>query len=305
MQVNLATDFVPADTPLGTGGQAAVFAARAVGVGLATRLGCPPTVAVKLLKATRMTAHQVALLQNEIALMWLLRDQANIVRLYGYSDAPPGILMELFEGDLAGLLQSDARLGVGQLADLAQQWATGLEAMHAQGVAHCDLKTANVFVSRRPGGGWRAAIGDLGTSRSLRSDRASALVHAAPELNVLSARYAAPEVVRAFHRRRPLDAALYFPADIYAAAVMLWECLARAVPWQGCSFEQIAEHLAAGRRPELHLALAPVARASEALAQQLADILPRLWADDALARPPAATLRHSVASLAVMLPGEP
>ncbi|KCV67290.1 TKL protein kinase [Fonticula alba] len=303
IQVCLASDFAPLDAPLGAGGQASVFAARAVGAGISARLGCPDTVAIKQLKASTLTASRAALFQNEVALMWLLRQQPNIVHIYGYSDRPPAIVMERFDADLAGLLHSEVELSLHARLDLATQWATGLEAMHAAGIAHGDLKPGNVFVTQTAGS-WYAALGDLGTSRSLQADRATALVATAPELNALSARYAAPEVLEAFHRRRPLPREALPPADIYAAAILLWECLARSVPWQGCSFRDIADQVAAGRRPDVELATGPVAQASPALAQTLAGTLPLLWGSDTGARPLAAALRHTVAALRAMLPSQ-
>lgn len=105
--------------------------------------------------------------------------------------------------------------------------------MHAQGVAHRDLKPGNVFVKQAPGGGWYAALGDLGTSQSLSQDRSSVLVNQAPELNALTVRYAAPEVMLAFEGSRAIEKEYLLPADIYSAAIMLWECLTRSVPWKG------------------------------------------------------------------------
>ncbi|KCV68142.1 TKL protein kinase [Fonticula alba] len=289
--VSIASDFAPLnEEQLGAGTQASVYAARAVGAGISDRLGCPGTVAIKQLKAERMNPTQVTLFQNEVALMWLLRDAPNIVRLYGYSDQPPALVMERFDTDLATLLHSDVPLDQGAILDICQQWASGLEAMHAQGIAHRDLKPGNVFASQRPDGGWRAALGDLGTSRNLNADRSSTLVSQAPELNAMTARYAAPEALAAFHRKRPLDPELLLPGDIYSAAVMLWECLTRTVPWQGRTFEQISSGVLAGVRPP-----------ADGLHGPLADLLHMAWDSNGHTRPLAASLRQQVATQVAFL----
>ncbi|KCV69798.1 TKL protein kinase [Fonticula alba] len=290
--VSITNDFAPLDEQLGAGTQASVYAAHAVGAGISDRLGCPATVAIKQLRAERLKPTQVVLFQNEVALMWLLRDAPNVVRLYGYSDQPPAIVMERFDTDLATLLHSEVPLGQAALLDICQQWASGLEAMHAQGIAHCDLKPGNVFVSRRPDGSWTAALGDLGTSRNLHTDRSSTLVTEPPELNAMTARYAAPEVLSAFQRRRPLDRDLYMPADIYSATIMLWECLTRTVPWDGMDFERISAGVLAGARPDAAAAAAP---------GPLADLLPLGWDSNPPSRPLAASFRQKCAMAAATL----
>ncbi|KCV68767.1 hypothetical protein H696_05063 [Fonticula alba] len=58
IMVNIATDFAPLDDrPLGSGTQASVYAARAVGAGISDRLGCPEVVAIKQLKGPDVHGH--------------------------------------------------------------------------------------------------------------------------------------------------------------------------------------------------------------------------------------------------------
>ncbi|KCV71600.1 TKL protein kinase [Fonticula alba] len=282
--VNVAQDFAPiGGDPLGAGTQASVFAARVVGPGIGERLGCTGTVAIKQMKVARMRPAQHALFQGEVALMWLLREAPNVVRLYGYSEQPPAIVMECFETDLRELLHSEVPLAEASLLDICQQWASGLEAMHLAGVAHCDLKPGNVFISPGPGAGWRAALRDLGTSRNLNANRMSALVSRAPELNALTARYAGPEVLAAFRHKRSMDPALFLMADVYSAAIMLWECLTRRLPWAGMGFEDIASSVLAGERPAV------------SFSGPLADLLAMAWDGEPHSRPPVVALRQKLA----------
>ncbi|KCV69796.1 TKL protein kinase [Fonticula alba] len=294
--VSITNDFAPLDEQLGAGTQASVFAARAVGAGISDRLGCPATVAIKQLKAARMTPTQFSLFQNEVALMWLLRDAPNVVRLYGYSEQPPALVMERYQTDLSTLLHSEIPLAEPVLLGIVLQWASGLEAMHLQGIAHCDLKPANIFLTRQPDGAWSAALGDLGTSRSLNTDRSTALINQAPELNAMTARYAAPEVLVAFQRRRPLGAESLLAADIYSAAIMLWECLTRSVPWKGLGFDEIIAAVLADRRPD------QAALASGGSRIPLAtDLLGLAWDSRPHARPMAAAFRQKCAAWLALL----
>ncbi|KCV67411.1 serine/threonine protein kinase [Fonticula alba] len=285
--VDVGVDFRPLDEALGCGTQASVVAAQAVGAGVAARLGCPGIVAIKSMKTDSMKPLHVAMFQNEVALMWLLREHGHIVRLFGYSEQPPAIVMERFDCDLGALLHSEVPLTPVQLADIAQQWAAGLEAMHAHGIAHCDLKPGNVFVLQTASC-WRAALGDLGTSRNLSADRSSALVLAMPELNALTVPYAAPEVITAFQRGTTLDRGCFLPSDIYAAAIMLHECLTRAVPWPGLGIHDIMAAVIGGARP-----------GAGTMAASATDLVQAAWQEDPGRRPSAATFRQRCMALFV------
>ncbi|KCV69797.1 TKL protein kinase [Fonticula alba] len=240
--------------------------------------------------STPGTPASMALFQNEVAIMWLLRQHPNIVRLYGYGDQPPAIVMERYQADLDTLLHSEVPLAGPVLLDIVHQWATGLEAMHAHGVAHCDLKPANIFLTQQPDGAWHAALGDLGTSRNLSSDRSSTLTVPMPELNALTGRYAAPEVIAAFRRGIILERDLFLPADIFSAAIMLWECLGRMAPWAGNTLAAIFEQVTAGGRPAA--GAVPVAPELAPVAEPLRDLLTLAWAQDPLLRPSAQAFRQ-------------
>ncbi|KCV68162.1 TKL protein kinase [Fonticula alba] len=299
--VDINTDFRPIDEGnLGTGTQGSVYSAQPMAPGLAARLGCGSTVAIKALRATTMNDSCLALFENEVAIMWLLRDEPHIIRLHGYSDTPPAVVMEQHQGTLFTLLASDIVLGLPVLLDIIQQWATGLEAMHGHGVAHRDLKPDNVFVSQQPDGSWRAVLGDLGTAVDLSAHRSSTLLTAGLELNAMTARYASPEVMQAFHRGRPLARDLFLPADVYSAAIMAWECLSRKVAFKGIKLAALFEQVPAGTRPDMHQAIGPEHNA-ELRGSPLEDLLPLAWAARAADRPLAASFRQKCAAAHAML----
>ena len=99
----------------------------------------------------------------------------NVIRIFGvvedFTSDPDepfiGIVMEYFED---GALHK--HVGEGMSAAAARtallDIARGLAAVHAQGFAHLDLKSANVLV-RKAGGGLRAVVTDFGLARALEA----------------------------------------------------------------------------------------------------------------------------------------
>ncbi|KCV67308.1 hypothetical protein H696_06268 [Fonticula alba] len=86
-----------------------------------------------------------------------------------------------------------------------------------------------------------------------------------------------------------------------SAAIMLWECLHRGTPWDGLNFEEIAQAVAAGTRPDVQPAA--VQGADDAQHHALVDLLQAAWGGDPAARPLAVSLRQKVAMLALSAPG--
>jgi serine/threonine protein kinase/tetratricopeptide (TPR) repeat protein len=64
-------------------------------------------------------------------------------------DKPPFIAMELLEGEPLGVRIGGKPLDVGLLLEWASQVADALDAAHAEGIVHRDVKPANIFVTRR------------------------------------------------------------------------------------------------------------------------------------------------------------
>jgi len=141
----------------------------------------------------------------------------NVVTVYdaGETDDRLWLAMQLIEGpDLASILQAETWLSLPRALHICGQIAAALDAAHAVGMVHRDVKPANVLVA-----GDHAYLSDfgltkLGTGGSMMT-RAGDMVG--------SLHYCAPEQIEG----REVDAR----ADVYALGSLLYHCLAGDVPY--------------------------------------------------------------------------
>jgi ABC-type oligopeptide transport system substrate-binding subunit/class 3 adenylate cyclase/tRNA A-37 threonylcarbamoyl transferase component Bud32/outer membrane protein assembly factor BamB len=175
-------------------------------------------------------------------------EHPNIVPIYaaGEADGALFIAMRFVEGgDLRRLLERVARLAPERAVAIVSQVAAALDAAHAKGLAHRDVKPGNILLAPI-GGAELAYLADFGlakhasTAMSLTGERAF----------VGTVDYIAPEQVEG----RPVDGR----ADVYSLGCVLFECLAGTPPFERENeLAVIHAHLsvppprASERRPEL------------------------------------------------------
>ena len=141
----------------------------------------------------------------------------------GEWDHQPFLVMELVEGETLATRISRGPLPALEALRIALSIAEALSAIHAQGIAHRDLKPTNVFVT--PTG---VKVLDFGLARPLhsRNDRTMTLVTQAGII-VGTPQYAAPEQLSG----DDFDAR----ADLFSMGVILYEMLAGKPPFAGAT----------------------------------------------------------------------
>jgi eukaryotic-like serine/threonine-protein kinase len=175
-------------------------------------------------------------------------------------DGSPYLVMELLAGQaLQSMLDRQGRLPVEQAVDFSLQILAGLEAAHAAGVVHRDLKPDNVFVTPS-GGGPLLKLIDFGIAKLRASSEftkgltRAGVVMGTPE-------YMAPEQLVSAqttdHR-----------ADIYSLGVILFEMLAGCRPADGDDAELIVASVQAGRVRNLRELLPGIAEGLVALVER-------------------------------------
>ncbi|BBZ49202.1 serine/threonine-protein kinase PknD [Mycobacterium heidelbergense] len=147
---------------------------------------------------------------------------------YGEIDGRLYLDMRLIEGtDLAALLKRSGPLSPPEAVAIVSQIASALDAAHANGVTHRDVKPENILITKND----FAYLVDFGIARAA-SDPALTATGTA----MGTYRYMAPE-------RFTSDEVTY-RADIYSLACVFGECLTGSPPYQSDSVERlIAAHL--------------------------------------------------------------
>ncbi len=153
---------------------------------------------------------------------------ANVVRVVEVGDpnaSLPFIAMErLFGQDLADMLRAQKRLAIGRVLTMLRQVGLGVDAAHAAGVVHRDLKPRNLFCARaagRKGGGEVWKVLDFGVSKLDRGDGTLTRGQI-----VGTPAYMAPEQARA---QQGVDKR----ADIFALGVIVYRALTGSPPFWG------------------------------------------------------------------------
>jgi serine/threonine protein kinase/CheY-like chemotaxis protein len=141
----------------------------------------------------------------------------NIVTVYdaGEVDGTLYLAMQYIEGaDLARMLATDGRLKPYRAIDVCRQVGDALDAAHAQGLIHRDVKPANVLIEGR-----RAYLTDFGLTKRLGGTQVTLTGDVVGTIH-----YVAPEQIEG----REVTAR----SDIYSLGCVLYHCLTGRMPYE-------------------------------------------------------------------------
>jgi hypothetical protein len=189
------------------------------------------TVAVKTLQFDLVPAQRAALdglfLNEARAVAGLSHPHIVTIHDAGLSAHGVYIAMERLEGrDLRQAIAGGWRPTPAQAAQLVRRVADALAYAHARGVVHCDIKPANIFLTRKD----KPTVLDFGIARVAHGAQ-SAVIPALEGLVAGSPHYLAPEQLEGGR----IDGR----TDVYALGVVLYELLAGRKAFEGDSLEQI------------------------------------------------------------------
>ncbi len=138
----------------------------------------------------------------------------------GEADGMLFLTMRYVDGtDLEAMIAGEGALSPELAATIIGQVGAALDAAHAVGLVHRDVKPANVLVERGPGGEAHAWLTDFGLTKQVGS--ASGLTKTSMWVGTVD--YAAPEQIQSM----TVDAR----ADVYALGCVLFQALTGRVPF--------------------------------------------------------------------------
>ena len=212
---------------LGQGGMATIFRAHDAQLGR--------DVAVKVLRSEYGRDPAFVARFRQEAQSAAALNHPNVVNVfdYGMEQGDPFIVMELIDGgDLASIIRERGPMEPVAAARIAQQIYEALDAAHARGIIHRDIKPTNVLLTS----GGRVKVADFGIARAFSEAQLTM-----PGTTLGSVHYFSPEQAR--------GEMVTSASDVYSAGLVLFEMLTGRRAWTGDSAGAVAVARLAGDPP--------------------------------------------------------
>jgi serine/threonine-protein kinase len=201
------------EEPLGRGGMGVVYRAQD------TRLG--RTVALKLIAPEFAADERFRERFSRESELAMSLEHPNVVPIHDAGDADGRLylVMRRVEGtDLRALLRREGALEPARALAIVRQVAQALDAAHARGLVHRDVKPSNVLLDENE----HAYLADFGLTRRFAEGATSVDAR-----SLGTPAYLAPEQIEG----RSVDGR----ADVYSLGCLLYECLTGKPPFDGPS----------------------------------------------------------------------
>jgi tRNA A-37 threonylcarbamoyl transferase component Bud32 len=241
---------------LGEGGMGEVYAAEHVHI--------EKRFAIKLLRPEIVSNAEAVTRFRQEARSSSSIGHRNIIAIEDFGQLSDGriyMCMELLNGAALNDMITQP-ITVERLLNILIQTGHGLAAAHAKGIIHRDMKPENIFVTFSPNGEDVPKLLDFGIAKVSGNDGQNNLTRTGTIFGTPF--YMAPEQALG----NPVDAR----TDIYAVGVIMYECFAGSLPFQGESFMGIlTQHITMDPEPVAQRA----AKAGRTLPPGLADVITR------------------------------
>eukprot|EP00474_Spongospora_subterranea_P006066 CRZ06524.1 hypothetical protein [Spongospora subterranea] len=216
-------------------------------------------VAIKKLLMQRTSAGSLREFRKEVVLLRSLR-HPNVVMFMGACTVPPSLFMvtELLQMSLFDLLHNtDVKLNWKLRLKMALDTANGINFLHHSHVIHRDLKSANLLLDKHYG----VKVSDFGLSRIKAQ-------HCTMTGQCGTFQWMAPEVIS--------NEKYTEKADVYSFGIILWEIVARKVPFEAMNGVQVSVAVATQQlRPKM----------PEDVPNDIRELIENCWSNNPALRP--------------------
>jgi serine/threonine-protein kinase len=203
-------------------------------------------VAVKIMHArAAMNRTSITRIKREARSLAAL-SHPNVVQVLdaGEHEGWPYIAMELLHGeDLRTRLDREGPLPVGEAIAITSQILAGLDAVHAAGVVHRDVKPENIFLTKAPDGTTFVKILDFGVSKLMAIDSSAGNLTESGTI-VGSPAFMAPEQAIG-------SAGVDARTDLYSVGALLYTMLAGRAPFAAPNIPAVLLAIVEGRSEPL------------------------------------------------------
>ena len=201
----------------------------------------------------------------------------NVIDVQDILELPNGTLamvMELLDGEtLRTILEREGKIALPDLAAILVPVLAALEAAHAAGVIHRDLKPDNIFLCQRQDGVVTVKVLDFGVAKLTAQDGLAARTQALTGTGSMvgTPYYMSPEQV---FSEKDIDSR----ADFWSLGVLLYECLTGRRPTEAENVGRVLKRI-------MTADFTPIAEQCEGLPDDVAALVMSMLAADRDARP--------------------
>ena len=161
---------------------------------------------------------------------------------HGEDDQLAYLVMQLLEGQsLEQRIEEAAPLSLEEIGTIVTQVARALKYAHAEGFVHRDIKPANVFLTKDEEGRTMVKLLDFGIARSRTKVQTRSPFATAKDTIVGTPSYMSPEQTIGHE-------AVDHRCDLWSLAVVAYEALAHALPFEGETLQDVLISIGIGRQ---------------------------------------------------------
>jgi hypothetical protein len=225
------------DEHLGRGGMGDVYRAQ--------QLNVERPVAIKFLSSQHTNSSEAMQRFQREVLSIARISHSNVVAVFDASvhEGTPFFVMELIEGQSLRELHRTTQVGLPQVLSIAAQVCDALEAAHAKGIIHRDVKLSNVMLASP--GFTHAKLVDFGIARIEGSDALTQTDQVIGSANAI-----APELIGDARSASPRS-------DLYSVGALLFELIEGHPPFDSTDLSVVLRRQLSGPAPAVKRDVSP------------------------------------------------